>query len=709
MNELQFDWTQEQELEAARIQGLDVSIMQNPEYLAGQMREIRLGLEKGLDVSLYAKPEFDWFQMEQIRLGLEEKADITRYADPSYNYETMKQIRLAWRSFVNLEPYLKRGFTGKELEEIRLCLEKEFPVDNWLTDDMWAQQICQIRLGMEEGIDVSVYAKKEYTWLQMQEIRLGIEKRLDVSCYANPLFSYRQMYEIRSGLEEGLDVSSYAKLVFSKTDMKKMRQQLLEERDNAPLPAPVEMNYIKQEEIVKQDELVKQKEINIFIEDNGNKVYAVIPWISGNSVTEADIHDELAKRGIVHGVNSDAISDMVQRKRMNEKVLVAEGTLPVDGKDGWYEFFVRIDLPRIPAPLPDGGVDYVNIEAFEMVDEGQKIAVYHAAEKGKDGSNVFGEAVHARNGLEKPTMKGEGFILDADGITYRARISGKFEFLHGRIIITNVLIVREDVTGVYGKIEVDGSVYVVGSVHSGGCIKATGDIIVEYNVEAAKLTAGGNIMIKRGSCSKHDCWIEAEGEVSGSFFESADIKATGDVRANYIMNSEIKTMGRVIVSGSKGMILGGRICAVKGVDTYNLGNSSHIKTVLEVGRNGEFAQKEKKLNEKKEKILNEIAIFEEGRKKMTRVLSVNRAHAEDYLKKIDIAMSMKEHELKVLDAEMTKLTNLSGSEMKVPIWVRGKAFTGSIVYIDNIKYVLPQEISRIILKKRNRNVVMLRL
>lgn len=697
MNELQFDWTQKQELEAAEKQGLDVSIMQNPEYLAEQMKEIRLGMEKGLDVSLYAKPEFDWFQMEQIRLGLEENADVTRYADPSYSYETMKQIRLSWRSFVNLEPFLERGFTGKELEEIRLCLDKKFPVDNWLTDDMWAPQINQIRIGMEEGIDISVYAKKEYTWLQMKEIRLGIEKRVDISIYANPLFSHRQMYEIRVGLEEGLDVSSYAKLVFSKADMKKMRQQLLEERDSAPASHYVEKN------------IIKRKEINITIEDNANKVYVVIPWISGNFVTEEDIYEELAKRGIVYGIKSDVIRDLAQRKRMNEKVLIAEGTLPVNGKDGWYEFFVRTDLPRIPAPLPDGSVDFVNIEAFEMVEEGQKLAVYHAAERGKDGSNVFGESVHARNGLEKSTMKGEGFILESDGITYRARISGKFEYQHERIVVSNILVIHEDVTGVYGKIDVDGSVYVVGSIHSGGCIKATGDIIVEHNVEAARLTAGGNILIKRGSCSKHNCWIEAEGEVAGSFFEAANVKSTGDIKANYIMNCEVKTMGRVIVSGSKGMILGGKICAVKGVDTYNLGNSSNIKTVLEVGRNGEFTQKERGLTEKKEKLLNEIAIFEEGRKKMKKLRSVNRAHAEDFLRKIEIAMSMKENELKLLDAEITKLTHMSGNEMKIPVWVRGKAFIGSVVYIDNIKYAIPQETSGIILKKSNRNVVAVRL
>lgn len=98
-------------------------------------------------------------------------------------------------------------------------------------------------------------------------------------------------------------------------------------------------------------------------------------------------------------------------------------------------------------------------------------------------------------------------------------MNGKFEYLNGRIIITNMLVVKEDVTSVTGKLEVDGSVYVIGSIYSGGCIKATGDIIIEHNVEMGRLIAGGNVMIKKGSCSRHDCFIEAGGEVSGSFLK----------------------------------------------------------------------------------------------------------------------------------------------------------------------------------------------
>lgn len=284
-----------------------------------------------------------------------------------------------------------------------------------------------------------------------------------------------------------------------------------------------------------------------------------------------------------------------------------------------------------------------------------------------------------------------------------------FEFLNGRIVITNMIVVREDVTAVTGKLEVDGSVYVIGSVHSGGYIKATGDIIVEYNVETAKLIAGGNIMIKKGSCSKRDCFIEADGEVSGSFFEAANINARGNVKANYIMNSNIRTMGRVIVSGTKGILLGGSICAVKGVDTYNLGNSSHIKTLLDVGRNELYAKEQLKLEERREAILSALSALEEGWNKMLLLLPAKKEFAEENLVKLNATIVAKDRELANLDAEISKLANMTEQDMKSPVCVRGSAYPGSIIVINSIKYMLPSEISHIIFKLRNKTVVMAKL
>lgn len=372
---------------------LPFQMLDKQSYLEEQNQEIRLGMEEGLDVSIYSKPELNWMQMEQIRMGLKDKVNVSAYADSAYGYNTMKQIRLSFYSSTDLTPYLDRGFESSELEQIRLALEEGLPLDQWLTDDMYSQQIHEIRIGLYEGLDVSKYADAKYNWMQMQEIRLGLEKKLKISYYTNYLFNHWQMREIRLGLEEGLDVSSYAKLIYSGTDMKRKREELLANAKTT--------NSSETDSLAASLSALRKKEFNISVEDNGNKAYAYIPWIPGNMVTEEDIYRDLENRGISIGIKRDAITNMISQRRMNEKILIAEGTPAEKGKDGWFEFFVRLDLPRIPAPLPDGGVDYVNIEAFEMVDEGEKIAVYHRAERGHDGQNVFGEVIHANNGLEK--------------------------------------------------------------------------------------------------------------------------------------------------------------------------------------------------------------------------------------------------------------------------------------------------------------------
>lgn len=675
------------------------TMKENSEYMKEQNQEILLGKEEGLDVSLYSNPEFNWLQMEQIRMGIKDKVDVSFYADPSYSYETMKQIRLSFYSSNDLTPYLDRGFVDDELEQIRLALEDNLPIDKWLTDDMYAQQIYEIRIGLCEELDVSVYANSQYNWMQMREIRLGLEEKLKVSLYTNCLFNHWQMKEIRLGLEAGLDVTFYAKLIFSSTDMKRKREELLKDKTT---------DYVAADKLGIDIKSVAKREFSIFVEDDGTKAFAFIPWIPGNMVTETDIYEALETRGIVIGIDHEAITEMIKKRRMNEKILIAEGTPAETGKNGWYEFFVRLDLPRIPAPLPDGGVDYVNIEAFEMVEEGEKIAVYHPAQKGTDGQNIFGEVLHANNGIDKKPLRGKGFIIDSDGVTYLSKLNGKFEYLNGQIIISNMIVVREDVTAVTGKLEVDGSVYVVGSVYSGGYIEATGDIIVEHNVEAGRLIAGGNIMIKKGSCSKRDCFIEAKGEVSGSFFEAANIDAEGDVKANYIMNSNINTMGKVIVSGSKGMLLGGRVCAVMGVDTYNLGNKSHIKTFLEVGRNELYHKKQAMFAEKREQILNELSMLEEKWNKILKNLPPNKEQAVEFVKKLNAAIVTKDHELAELDADVSKLANITDQDMKAVI-VRGNAYEGSSIEINTIKYILSSHVKRIIFKLRNNSVVMVRL
>lgn len=60
---------------------------------AGQMREIRLGMEKGVQTTEYSWPAYGAEQMKQLRLGLQQEFDISGYKNPHFTAKQMYNLR----------------------------------------------------------------------------------------------------------------------------------------------------------------------------------------------------------------------------------------------------------------------------------------------------------------------------------------------------------------------------------------------------------------------------------------------------------------------------------------------------------------------------------------------------------------------------------------------------------------------------------------
>ena len=115
------------------------------------------------------------------------------------------------------------------------------------------------------------------------------------------------------------------------------------------------------------------------------------------------------RQGITYGIRYDEIDRMVAGECPRMHVLVASGFMPVDGTDGYYEYFFRTQVARTPKTMDDGYVDYRNVEWFEQVKKGQKLACYHAATGGVNGMTVTGKEIPARRGREQSILTGTGF------------------------------------------------------------------------------------------------------------------------------------------------------------------------------------------------------------------------------------------------------------------------------------------------------------
>lgn len=690
-----FTRNQMEQIEAGQREGLDVSIYAKKEYTAMHMHQIRMGLLEGLPVEKYARPDYDWFQMEEIRKGLREGVDIEFYAAPSIPYEKMRQMRKGLAQGVNLSPflhlnagilrqlrkavaarviispYVKEGYQAEQLEEIRQALERQLDIRPYLTRELRGVAIREIWKGLEEGVDVKIYAKPEYSWQQMREIRLGLEHRVDVSAYINPSFSWQQMQEIRFGLEDGLEVNGYARLMYTANDMKKKRQEMMQD-------FAVEL-------LNKTSAPAHTKDLWITVSQDEMEAY-VICEKGAKDLCRQDIISSLKHEGIVVGIDETAVSSILEGKAGGDKpILIAKGVAPQNGKDGWYEYFFEIKPERTPKLLPDGSVDYQNIEWFEVVEENQKVAFYHEAGQGTGGFTVTGRVLPAHRGKEQNMLRGHGFRLLPDGKTYVAAMNGRIELRGNQLLITK-LFIFDDITLATGNVDVDGSVYVRGNVGSRTTIKATEDIVVDGFIESAYLECGGNIFLKQGMNASGDGSLTAAGDIMGKFFEAVKVQAGGEIRANYCMNSELRADGKIIISGEKGALVGGKICAVQGISVYHVGNRSGVPTSIRIGMDENAHKKKFRLDGDISEVRKELAVFRDAYAEIQRKYPPEVRNSMDMYLKVESAIYTKEKELEQLEAEEVRFEENRKAAKDASVIIRGKLYEGVEFEINDLKW-----------------------
>ena len=582
--------------------GLDTSVYAKKEFFAIQMRQIRLGLMEGLPVEVYASTDYDWFQMEEIRSGLQDGVDITVYANPSISYDKMRQIRLGLKSGVNLANYKKldagvlrelrkalmskiyivefiqQGYTAEQLEQIRIALEKHLNIVPYLRKELRGVSIHEICEGLEKGLDVSRYAKVEFSWQQMREIRLGMENRIDVSYYANPLYEWQQMHEIRLGLENGIDISAYHTLMYTAADMRRIRLALQENH----------ISTLSSETQTTRFETFQDISVTV----SSDEMEAFVYVTDSDKLSKAQIMKALESSGVKKGILESEINKLLRGKFKNKTVRVAKGKVPTDGPDGWYEYFFKTELDRQPKLLPDGSVDFSDIQWYEFVQSGQQIAVYHDAEVGEGGFTVTGRQLSPRKGRERSVLIGKGFSLMEDERTYVADVSGRI-ILDGNRIDIDKTLTMEEVSLATGNITFDGSVYVAGNVNVGASIQATGDVVVNGYVESASIESSeGSVFIKQGVNGNAVGSIKAAVDVTAKFFESCRVYAGNEIHAGYCLNCDLYSENKIIVTGKNGQLAGGTAYAKISIDMAYAGNRAGIATVIRLGFDEELSEQQ---------------------------------------------------------------------------------------------------------------------
>lgn len=334
---------------------------------------------------------------------------------------------------------------------------------------------------------------------------------------------------------------------------------------------------------------------SIFEEQPGNRVMVsedkmtasveLAPPGEGKSYTALDVVKLLEQNGVVSGVSAEAIDRLVFEKSYYRETDVAFGSVPKNGEDGHYKYFFNAHPRSAPKILQDGSVDYRSMGFFEPVKKDQLIAEYIPETRGTDGCDVYGNIIPARRGRSLPALRGKYIRMDKERRHFYSDVDGMISLdeTTGKVTVSQVYQVNGDVDVATGNIRFAGDVLITGTVKSGFSVEASGNVEIGGMVEAATVKAGGDILIKGGVSGATKGFIIAGGDVEGRYFEQANVECDGCLRTNSIMNCYIDSRDEVVLSGTRGILLAGRLHALKGVTAVNIGNEAQIATYIKVG------------------------------------------------------------------------------------------------------------------------------
>ncbi len=363
-------------------------------------------------------------------------------------------------------------------------------------------------------------------------------------------------------------------------------------------------------------------------------------------ITPPDLFWFLQQNNIIQTIDYSAVYNFCAAIEMGlklEPTVLARGTEPVSGTDGWFELAVKVSGEETSFEEDEeGNIDLRNLNAYSEIEPDQKLGTIHPPRDGTPGTTVQGLPVPAERGQPFELIAGEGVILKFEDRVAFAEKSGRTLFEKQIISVVDQLVVPGDVDLNIGNIDFHGFVEVKGDVPDDFDIKATKGIKVSGHIGACNIESAGSIEIT-SMAGKETGQITCHGDLHANFLNQVAVVCYGDVYVtNEIRNSVVKSTGKVIVE--RGSIIGGSCTTMDGIEAKDLGTGSGQKTRVVAGVYFPDADRFDYLREQLKNINQQIE-------------SINAAlePLKQHLKKDDDIAATAEVRLSILNEQLGKL------------------------------------------------------
>ncbi|MCX8092794.1 MAG: FapA family protein [Candidatus Goldbacteria bacterium] len=377
-------------------------------------------------------------------------------------------------------------------------------------------------------------------------------------------------------------------------------------------------------------EKIAIKDGQIFINITPDEMFAqltiVPPQGGGKDILEEDVYTALKEHNVVFGIKKDVISKLVKRglDAKNDPTIllepiediVAEGQNVQNGEDAKLEMLFDTtsaqaeETTETSSASPEqinetaDKIDYRNVKSIQNVKKGTPLAKKVPPTNGVNGMTVTGKVIKAKPGNDVKFIIGKGVEPSPDNPElYIAAIDGQVIFKNNKLEVLSIYEINGDVDMSIGNIDFIGSVIVHGSVGEFR-IKAGEDVIIDGVADGTEIISGGKVIVKGGIVGKK-ARVIAQDDVTTKYIRNAYVETEKSIIVNEAaMHSTLISGQKIIVMGTKGLIVGGTIAAAFEVSAKEIGSKLATYTEISIGETP-------KMREEMQKATTELKNIEE--------------------------------------------------------------------------------------------------
>ena len=381
-------------------------------------------------------------------------------------------------------------------------------------------------------------------------------------------------------------------------------------------------------------------------EDKLSATVTVAPGVQTEYVDETFVRGFVAAREIsADCVDDEAVTALVdavnQAPDEPHEAVVARGRAPLHGEDGYVELDDALlrqedlkheawrraledadDTDPDHDHADDEAIDYYAQSAFRIVARGQRLGRVVQPTNGRDGFDVFGNRLAARDGRPAPAKLDESVDESSDH-SLSARNAGLFEQADNRIRVNNELAINGPVDFSTGNIDFPGDVAVAGGICDCFTVQVGGALTVGDTVEAARIIVAGDTTLRAGMTGREKGMIRIGGSLRAKFLE----QTTGSIGRDLVIDKEIAqcsldVAGRVV--GTSAVLRAGELRATGACEFAEVGSDTGVATALVLGKSRELERLAAEaaeiipiVRERTEKLRAELATLEAHKKRLS--------------------------------------------------------------------------------------------